>query len=180
MTSISLGVIFVTRYISTTHFTRIKPMRTATPNLLVLTVQTGTDFITGTAIDGDIGINFAVPNSEVNRHSFVPEAQLVVTGKFRLGKELATIGILISSVVAIISVPALASAEIADPATACGGTLESPTEVEAVVEPELATTTVEENIAPKEPTSSVRSQTRAQKAAATRAGKKAKAESLPC
>jgi hypothetical protein len=163
-------------------------MRTATPNLLVLTVQTGTDFITGTAIDGDISVNFAVTNSEVNRRSFVPSAQLVVTGKFRLGKELATIGILISSVVAIVSIPAPASAEIADSANGLVATPESCTEVEAVVEPELATTTVEENIAPKEPTSSARSrsvplgesQTRAQKAAATRAANKAKAESLPC
>jgi hypothetical protein len=181
ITSNSLEVIFVTRSIFITHFTRIKPMRTATPNLLVLTVQTGTDRITGTAIDGDVGINFAVTNSDVNRRLFVPEAQLVVTGKFRLGKEFATIGILISNVVAIISIPAPASAEIADPANVLVATPEFSTEVEVVVQPEL-TTTVEENIAPKEPPSSARSQTRAQKAAATRAANKAKtkAESLPC
>jgi hypothetical protein len=155
-------------------------MRTATPNLLVLTVQTGTDFLTGTAIDGDISVNFAVTNSEVNRRSFVPSAQLVVTGKFRLGKELATIGILISSVVAIVSIPAPASAEIADPANGLVATPESSTEVQAVVEPELATTTVEEHSAPKEPTPPARSQTRAPKAAATRAANRAKAESLPC
>jgi hypothetical protein len=95
-------------------------MRTATPNLLILTVQAATNNITGTAIDADILVNFAVANTEVNQRLFVPSAQLVVTGKFRLGKELATIGILISSVVAIVSIPAPASAEIADSAVAAG------------------------------------------------------------
>jgi hypothetical protein len=49
-------------------------MRTATPNLLVLTVQTGTNKITGTAIDADILVNFAVANTDVNQRLFVPSA----------------------------------------------------------------------------------------------------------
>ncbi len=146
-------------------------MRTATPNLVILTVKVGTN-ITGTAIDADILINFAVANTEVNQRLFVPSAQLVVTGKFRLGKEPTTIGILISSVIAIISIPAPASADIA--ATAPIATPESSASVESLVEPETTTVEVEES-APKEPTSSARAQTRAQKAASTRAAKKAKA-----
>ncbi|AFY92855.1 hypothetical protein [Chamaesiphon minutus] len=153
-------------------------MRTATPNLLILTVQTDTNNITGTAIDADILVNFAVANTEVNQRLFVPEAQLVVTGKFRLGKQLATIGILISSVVVIVSIPAPASAEIADSAVATGA--ESSTDVKSVVEPEIAAVDVESS-APST-TQPAQSQTRAQKAAATRAAKKAKtkAESVPC
>ena len=153
-------------------------MRTATPNLLILTVQAATNNITGTAIDADILVNFAVANTEVNQRLFVPSAQLVVTGKFRLGKELATIGILISSVVAIISIPAPASAEIADSTVAAGS--ESATDVESVVEPEIAASVVESS-APS-PTQPASKQTRAQKAAATSAAKKAKAkaESVPC
>lgn len=134
-------------------------MRTATPNLFILTVETGTH-ITGTAIDGDVLVNFAVANTDVNQRLFVPEAQLVATGKFRLGKEVATIGIWISSVIAIISIPAPA---------------EAPAKVESSVEPEIA---------PVEDVPSAQSQTRAQKAAATRAANKAKAgakaKAVPC
>ena len=141
-------------------------MRTATSNLVILTAQIGTN-ITGTAIDADILINFAVANTEVNQRLFVPEAQLVVTGKFRLGKELATIGIWISSVVAIISIPAPASAEPA-------------AEAQTGVEPEIAAITVDASASLA--TSSVPKLTRAQKAAATRAAKKTEAstEAVPC
>jgi hypothetical protein len=152
-------------------------MRTAIPNLVILTAEIGEN-ITGTAIDADILINFAVANSDVNQRLFVPEAQLVVTGKFRLGKEIATIGIWISSIVAIVSIPAPATAECAISAVATGA--ESATDVELVVEPEIAAGDVE-STAPStsEPASKP---TRAQKAAATRAAKKtkAKAESVPC
>ena len=153
-------------------------MRTATPNLLILTVQAATNNITGTAIDADILVNFAVANTEVNQRLFVPSAQLVVTGKFRLSKQLATIGILISSVVVIVSIPAPASAEIADSTVATGD--ESTTDVESVVEPEIAAVDVE-STAPST-TQPASKQTRAQKAAATSAAKKAKAkaESVPC
>ena len=145
-------------------------MRTATSNLIILTVEVGTN-ITGTAIDGDIGINFAVANTEVDRRLFVHSAQLVVTGKFRLGKEPTTIGIWISNVVAIISIPAPASADLA--ATAPIATAESSADVESLVEPE--TTTVEVESSAPLSTSSAIAQTRAQKAASTRAAKKAKA-----
>lgn len=154
-------------------------MRTATPNLLILTVRADADNITGTAIDADILVNFAVANTEVNQRLFVPSAQLVVTGKFRLGKQLATIGILISSVVAIVSIPAPASTEIADSAVATGP--EFSTDLETFVEPELAASVVESSAPlPTQPARSRivplgESQTRAQKAAATRAAKKAQA-----
>ena len=153
-------------------------MRTATSNLVILTVEVGTN-ITGTAIDADILVNFAVANTDVNQRLFVPSAQLVVTGKFRLGKEPATIGIWISSVIAIISIPAPASADLA--VTAPVATAESSVSVESLVEPEIAAIEVEDS-APKEPTSSVPKQTRSQKAAATRAANKAKtkATSVPC
>ena len=153
-------------------------MRTAIPNLLILTVRADINNITGTAVDADILVNFAVANTDVNQRLFVPEAQLVVTGKFRLGKELATIGILISSVVAIISIPAPASGQIADSTVAADA--ESATDVESVVEPEIAAVDVESS-APST-TQPASKQTRAQKAAATRAANKAKAkaESVPC
>ncbi len=140
-------------------------MRTATPNLFILTAEIATH-ITGTGIDGDVLVNFAVANTEVNQRLFVPEAQLVVTGKFRLGKEVATIGIWISSILAIVSIPA---------------PTEAPAEVESSVEPEIA---------PAEDVAPASSQTCAQKAAATRAANKAKAgaktkaksktEAVPC
>ncbi len=147
-------------------------MRTANPHLVILTVEVGTN-ITGTAIDADILVNFAVANTEVNRRLFVPETQLVVTGKFRLGKELATIGIWISSVIAIGSIPAPASVEIAATPES------SASSVESVMEPEIAAVDVESSASSTtQPTSK---QTRAQKAAATRAKKaKTKAESVPC
>jgi hypothetical protein len=145
-------------------------MRTATPNLLMLTVQTGTDLITGTAIDADILVNFAVANTEVDRRLFVPSAQLVVTGKFRLGKEPNTIGIWISNVVAIVSIPAPASADLA--ATAPIATSESSADLEVLVEPEIVAIEVEDSAPSTQP---ARSQTRAQKAASTRAAKKSQA-----
>jgi hypothetical protein len=152
-------------------------MRTAIPNLVILTAEIGEN-ITGTAIDADILVNFAVANTEVNQRLFVPEAQLVVTGKFRLGKGIATIGIWISGVVAIVSIPAPASAEIVHSAVATGA--ESATDVESVVEPQIAAVDVE-STAPST-TQAASKQTRAQKAAATRAANKArtKAESVPC
>lgn len=152
-------------------------MRTAISNLVILTVEVGTN-ITGTAIDGGIGVNFAVANTEVDRRLFVPSAQLVVTGKFRLGKEPTTIGIWISNVVAIISIPAPASTDVA--ATAPIATPESSADVEVLVEPEIVAIEVEDSPLSTQPARSRsvplgESQTRSQKAASTRAAKKAKA-----
>jgi hypothetical protein len=81
-------------------------MRTFTANILVISAQIKDTTITGTAIDGDIAIDFAVANTDVNQRLFVPEAQLVVTGKFRVAKAIATIGAWISSVIAVVSIPA--------------------------------------------------------------------------
>jgi hypothetical protein len=147
-------------------------MRTATPNLIILTVEIGNN-ITGTAIDGDILVNFAVANTEFDRRLFVPSAQLVVTGKFRLGKEPNNIGTWISGVIAIVSIPAPASAEIAD--TAPIATPESPASVESLVP---AITTLEVEPSASLPTQPASKQTRAQKAASTRAAKKTKASTV--
>jgi hypothetical protein len=140
-------------------------MRTATPNLVILTAQIG-DNITGTAIDADILVNFAVVNTEVNQRLFVPEAQLVCTGKFRLGKEIATIGLWISSVIAIISIP--------EP---------RPAQTELAPAEDIVTSTSVEASEPQ-PTQFTPKLTRAQKTAATRAANKAKtkaeSESVLC
>lgn len=81
-------------------------MRTFVASIVILSAQIKETTITGTAIDGDIAIEFAVTNNDVNQRLFVPEAQLVVTGKFRIAKAIATIGAWISSIVAVVSIPA--------------------------------------------------------------------------
>jgi hypothetical protein len=132
-------------------------MRTFTSNLIVLSAQISDTTIGGTAIDGDTAINFTVAASEVNQRLFIPEAQLVVTGKFRLAKELATISVWISKVIAVVSIPA-------------------PAEVEAPVEEidvETSTEVIDVESAPMEPVKL----TAAQKRAATIAAKKASARS---
>jgi hypothetical protein len=97
-------------------------MRTATSNLIVLAAETADNKITGTAIDGDIKVLFAVNASEVNQQLFLHEANLVVSGKIRLGREICTIGMWITSVVAVVYLPVPAEveapAEIEAPATA--------------------------------------------------------------
>ena len=131
-------------------------MRTFTSNLIVLSAQVSDTTIGGTAIDGDTAINFTVAASEVNQRLFIPEAQLVVTGKFRLAKELATIGVWISKVIAVVSIPA-------------------PAEVEAPVEAidvETSTEVIDVESAPIECVKL----TAAQKRAATIAAKKASAQ----
>ena len=87
-------------------------MRTFTSNIFILSAQIGDTTITGTAIDGDIKVNFAVAATDVNQRLFVPESNLVVSGKFRLGKELATIGVWISKIIAVVSIPAPVPAEV--------------------------------------------------------------------
>ena len=87
-------------------------MGTCTPNIFILSAQIGDTTITGTAIDGDTKVNFAVAATDVNQRLFVPESNLVVAGKFRLGKELATIGVWISKVIAVVSIPAPVPAEV--------------------------------------------------------------------
>jgi hypothetical protein len=87
-------------------------MRTFTSNIFILSAQIGDTTIAGTAIDGDIKVNFAVAATDVNQRLFVPESNLVVAGKFRLGKELATIGVWISKIIAVVSIPAPVPAEV--------------------------------------------------------------------
>jgi hypothetical protein len=90
-------------------------MRTATSNLVILKTQIVDAKIIGTAIDGDIKVLFAVAASEVNQRLFVPESHLVVTGKFRLGREICTIGIWITSVIAVVSLPNPVTAQVEAP-----------------------------------------------------------------
>ncbi|PSB47462.1 hypothetical protein [Chamaesiphon polymorphus] len=98
-------------------------MNTAISNLIILTADVNGDKIVGTAIDGDIKVLFAIPTTELSQRLFVPEANLIVSGKFRLGRDAGTIGISIASVIAVIYLPVAApAAEI------------TPTEVAASVE----------------------------------------------
>jgi hypothetical protein len=82
-------------------------MRTATSNLVIITVEITDKSITGLAMDSnnDINIKFAVSKNNVNLAIFVPEANLVVTGMFRIAREICTIGMWIKSVIAVVSLP---------------------------------------------------------------------------
>jgi hypothetical protein len=80
-------------------------MNSATSNLVILTVEINGDKLTGTAIDGDIKVLFSAGASEIYQRLFVPEANLVVSGKFRLGRDACTVGIAIASVIAVVSLP---------------------------------------------------------------------------
>ncbi len=90
-------------------------MNSATSNLIILTADVNEDKIVGTAIDGDIKVLFAVDEIEVNRQIFLPEANLVVSGKFRLGRDAGTVGISIARVIAVVSLPVATSSESAAP-----------------------------------------------------------------
>jgi hypothetical protein len=129
---------------------RIKIMRTATSNLVIITTEITDKSITGLAMDSNnnIDVKFAVSNTDVNRAIFVPEANLVVTGNFRIARDICTIGMWIKSVIAVVSLPV---PEL------------DPIPMPEVVEAEIVPQTLVE-IAPLTP---------AQKAAATRAAKKA-------
>ena len=94
-------------------------MNSATSNLVILTVEINGDKLTGTAIDGDIKVLFTVGASEVNQGLFVPEANLVVSSKFRLGRDACTVGIAIASVIAVVSLP-VAPIEVAAPIVGVG------------------------------------------------------------
>jgi hypothetical protein len=61
-----------------------------------------------------VGIQPFQANNDVNRAIFVPEANLVVSGIFRLAREVCTIGMRVKSIVAIVSLPS-ALTPIADP-----------------------------------------------------------------
>lgn len=80
-------------------------MNSAISNLIILTAEVNGNNILGTAIDSDIKVLFTVAQSEVNQRLFLPEANLVVSGKFRLGRDACTVGISITSVIAVVSLP---------------------------------------------------------------------------
>jgi hypothetical protein len=90
-------------------------MNSTTANLIVLTAEVNGDNILGTAIDSDIKVLFTVAQSEVNQRLFLPEANLVVSGKFRLGRDACTVGISIANVIAVVSLPVATSSESAAP-----------------------------------------------------------------
>jgi hypothetical protein len=148
----------------------VNSMRTFTASVVILSAQIKDTTITGTAIDGDIAIDFAVANTDVNQRLFVPEAQLVVTGKFRVAKAIATIGAWISSVMAVVSLPAPVAVEVVEPEIVVEAIeVEVIAETE-VIEPEVIVDAVDVEVI--EPVL-----TPAQKRAATLAAKRAKAES---
>jgi hypothetical protein len=151
-------------------------MRTFTANILVLSTQIEETTITGMAIDGDIAINFSVANNDVNQRLFIPEAQLVVTGKFRIAKAIATVGVWISGIMAVVSIPAPAEikVEAIEPeaiieVVAPAEVIETEAIVEAVALAEVIEAEVIVEVAELSPL------TPAQKRAATKAAKKAAA-----
>ncbi|WP_309729899.1 hypothetical protein [Chamaesiphon sp. OTE_75_metabat_556] len=92
-------------------------MNTATANLIVLTAALADGKIAGTAIDGDVRVPFAADATEVNQQIFVPEANLVVTGKFWLRQgEISSVGLCIESVLAVVALPATAPVDVVAPA----------------------------------------------------------------
>jgi hypothetical protein len=97
-------------------------MNSATSNLVILTAEINGDKLTGTAIDGDIKVLFSAGASEIYQRLFVPSANLVVSGKFRLGRDACTVGIAIASVIAVVSLP-VAPIEVAAPIVGVGDSL---------------------------------------------------------
>jgi hypothetical protein len=148
----------------------VNSMRTFTANIIILSAQVKDTTITGKAIDGDIAIEFAVANTDVNQRLFVPEAQLVVTGKFRIAKAIATIGAWISGIMAVVSIPAPAEIEAVLPEVV--DAIEPEVIAEAAVDIEVIVDAVVVEVIESAPL------TPAQKRAATRAAKKAAATEL--
>jgi hypothetical protein len=152
------------------YFLGANLMRTFTANILVISAQIKDTIITGNAIDGDIAIDFAVANTDVNQRLFISEAQLVVTGKFRVAKAIATIGVWISGIIAVVSIPAPVEVEVVESEVVVEAIeVEVMAETE-VIEPEVIVEAVDVEVI--EPVL-----TPAQKRAATLAAKRAKAES---
>jgi hypothetical protein len=188
LASVYLEVNFAALFVIENHslyILGVNSMRTFVASVIILSAEIKDTTITGTAIDGDIAIDFAVANTDVNQRLFVPEAQLVVTGKFRIAKAIATIGAWFSSVMAVVSIPAPAAIEAALPEVVIeteGAAEATPPEVivEAAVvvevegtaegiEPEVTVETVAVEVIEPAPL------TPAQKRAATLAAKKAAA-----
>ncbi len=98
-------------------------MNSATSNLIILTAEINGDKLTGTAIDGNIKVLFTVGASEVNQGLFLPEANLVVSGKSRLGRDAGTVGIAIASIIAVVSLPVATPIEVETPIVGVGDSL---------------------------------------------------------
>jgi hypothetical protein len=79
-------------------------MHTLNANITILSAKILDDKISGTAIDTDsnINVNYSTVNNDTNLMIFIPAANLVVAGKFRIGKEIATIGVWIHTIIAVI------------------------------------------------------------------------------
>jgi hypothetical protein len=81
-------------------------MNSFTSNIVILTTETTERDITGTAMTiSGIALKYAVANNEVNASIFLPESQLVATGTMRIATELATMGVRITNILAVLSVP---------------------------------------------------------------------------
>ena len=111
-------------------------MNSATSNLVILTAEINGDKLTGTALDGDIKVLFSTGASEIYQRLFVPSANLVVSGKFRLGRDACTVGIEIASIIAVVSLPVATPSEIAPPSE----TQIAPTEAPAKSKRKTSTT----------------------------------------
>jgi hypothetical protein len=92
-------------------------MNSFTSNIVILTTAATDRDITGNAMTiSGIALKYAVANNEVNSSIFLPESQLVATGTMRIATELATMGIRITNILAVLSVPsAPAEASIQEP-----------------------------------------------------------------
>jgi hypothetical protein len=95
-------------------------MNSATSNLVIVTAEINGDKLTGTALDGDIKVLFSAGASEIYQRLFVPSANLVVSGKFRLGRDACTVGIAIASVIAVVSLPVATPSDIVPPVVGVG------------------------------------------------------------
>jgi hypothetical protein len=126
-------------FLKTIYPLGVNSMRTFTASVVILSAQIKDTTITGTAIDNDVAIDFAVANTDVNQRLFVAEAQLVVTGKFRVAKAIATIGAWISGVIAVVSIPAPEAIEAIELEAVAVEVIEPESVVEAIeaIEPEI-------------------------------------------
>jgi hypothetical protein len=94
-------------------------MHTLNANIIILSTEISDDKISGKAIDiyRDINVNYSTVNNNDNRSIFIPKANLVISGKFRIGKEVATVGVWIHTIVAVVSLPnieAILTTSVAD------------------------------------------------------------------
>ena len=89
----------------------------ATANLTIMTIRHEGANILGTAIDnkGTMLINYSIAANSDYHQSIVPEANVIVSGLFRLGKEPGTIGMRIEDLIAVISTPEIPAIDPIEP-----------------------------------------------------------------